>query len=215
MKYDPGEGIYFDICSVSLADVGELGLFVVGLDPDVALHEVDDLHAGRDQLTFLNMALADRAVGGRRDASVSKIDLSDDSSGLLGLDVSLIERIPRAQRIELTLLRFEQCAAAGKRGLGALQIGLAAGEHSGEPSRIRLCRFVCLACRRLGSQQRLLAARLAAHPDDPAGWARLVRSYGVLGQTTQRDAALGRARVLFKDRPADLAVVESAETTRP
>jgi cytochrome c-type biogenesis protein CcmH len=60
-----------------------------------------------------------------------------------------------------------------------------------------------------------LAARLAAHPDDPAGWARLVRSYGVLGQTTQRDAALGRARVLFKDRPADLAVVESAETTRP
>jgi len=60
-----------------------------------------------------------------------------------------------------------------------------------------------------------LAARLAADPNDPAGWARLVRSYSVLGDIADRDAALAKARVLFKDRPQDLAAVEAAETTRP
>jgi len=55
-----------------------------------------------------------------------------------------------------------------------------------------------------------LAAQLAAHPDDPAGWARLVRSYGVLGDKARQDAALAKARVLFKDRPADLHTVEAA-----
>ncbi|MDR3507100.1 MAG: c-type cytochrome biogenesis protein CcmI [Caulobacteraceae bacterium] len=55
-----------------------------------------------------------------------------------------------------------------------------------------------------------LAARLAANPDDPAGWARLVRSYTVLGDAARKDAALAKARDLFKSRPADLATVEAA-----
>jgi cytochrome c-type biogenesis protein CcmH len=46
-----------------------------------------------------------------------------------------------------------------------------------------------------------LAARLKARPDDPEGWARLIRAYGVLGQTQRRDAAVAEARRLFKDRP--------------
>ena len=49
-----------------------------------------------------------------------------------------------------------------------------------------------------------LAARLKANPDDPAGWARLIRAYGVLGKTAARDGAISQARRLFKDRPADL-----------
>ena len=46
-----------------------------------------------------------------------------------------------------------------------------------------------------------LAARLKAQPDDPAGWARLIRSYGVLGRNDLRQAATADARRLFKDRP--------------
>ena len=57
-----------------------------------------------------------------------------------------------------------------------------------------------------------LAAQLNAQPDDPAGWARLVRSYGVLGDKARQDAALARARTLFKDRPADLHTVEAAQS---
>jgi len=55
-----------------------------------------------------------------------------------------------------------------------------------------------------------LAARLRRSPDDPVGWARLVRSYGVLGDDAAQAAALARARALFRDRPEDLALVEAA-----
>jgi cytochrome c-type biogenesis protein CcmH len=57
-----------------------------------------------------------------------------------------------------------------------------------------------------------LAARLKAQPDDPEGWARLIRAYGVLGQTGRRDEAIATARRLFKDRPADL---KTALSTAP
>lgn len=54
-----------------------------------------------------------------------------------------------------------------------------------------------------------LAARLEANPDDPEGWARLIRSYMVLGQTADASAALGKARDEFGGDPAKLAIVES------
>ena len=60
-----------------------------------------------------------------------------------------------------------------------------------------------------------LAQRLDAHPDDPAGWARLVRAYVVLGDTGRRDAALARARSLFAGRPQDLAPIEAAARSQP
>lgn len=55
-----------------------------------------------------------------------------------------------------------------------------------------------------------LAARLAANPDDPAGWGRLIRSYRVLGEATRSGAALDRARRLFKNRPDALRMVDAA-----
>ena len=56
-----------------------------------------------------------------------------------------------------------------------------------------------------------LAARLKAQPDDPAGWARLIRAYGVLGQTSQRDAAIAEARRLFQSRPDALKTALAGE----
>ncbi len=55
-----------------------------------------------------------------------------------------------------------------------------------------------------------LQARLDAHPDDPAGWARLVRAYHVLGDGAAEGRALARARSLFKGRPDQLAPIEAA-----
>lgn len=59
-----------------------------------------------------------------------------------------------------------------------------------------------------------LAARLKQQPNDPDGWARLVRSYGVLGDVEAQRSALAEARRQFADRPADLAKVE-AEVKAP
>ncbi len=54
-----------------------------------------------------------------------------------------------------------------------------------------------------------LAQRLASKPDDVDGWARLVRSYGVLGDPKAQADALTRARTAFARRPADLARIEA------
>jgi cytochrome c-type biogenesis protein CcmH len=54
------------------------------------------------------------------------------------------------------------------------------------------------------------AADLDAHPDDPDGWARLVRSYGVLGDGSAQAKALAKAERLFANRPDALAMIRSA-----
>jgi len=57
-----------------------------------------------------------------------------------------------------------------------------------------------------------LAARLKAQPDDPEGWARLIRAYGVLHQDDRRSAAIAEAQRLFKARPAALRTALQGET---
>ncbi|HXV00838.1 MAG TPA: c-type cytochrome biogenesis protein CcmI [Caulobacteraceae bacterium] len=60
-----------------------------------------------------------------------------------------------------------------------------------------------------------LAARLRAHPDDPAGWVRLVRAYAVLGESGRRDAALATARSRYGGRPDMLAALAAAARAGP
>ena len=55
-----------------------------------------------------------------------------------------------------------------------------------------------------------LAARLADEPDDADGWARLIRSYMVLGRPDDARAAMVQARAVFADDPAGRAVVDAA-----
>ena len=55
-----------------------------------------------------------------------------------------------------------------------------------------------------------LAARLEKDSDDPEGWARLVRSYVVLGQNADARAALARARTAFAGAPEKITIVEDA-----
>ena len=55
-----------------------------------------------------------------------------------------------------------------------------------------------------------LADQLAAQPNDPQGWGRLIHAYGVLGDEGQRSAALARAETLFKDKPDAWRAVQQA-----
>ncbi len=58
-----------------------------------------------------------------------------------------------------------------------------------------------------------LAAELDANPNDGAGWARLIRSYMVLGKTDDAKAALAKARTaLAADATALASVNEAAKT---
>jgi cytochrome c-type biogenesis protein CcmH len=53
------------------------------------------------------------------------------------------------------------------------------------------------------------AAELRAHPDNADGWARLVRSYGVLGDRDSQARALADARKVFASRPDALKKVQA------
>jgi cytochrome c-type biogenesis protein CcmH len=59
------------------------------------------------------------------------------------------------------------------------------------------------------------AAELAKQPDDPEGWARLVRSYGVLHDAAAQADALARARRQFSATPAALAPIEAEAKAHP
>jgi cytochrome c-type biogenesis protein CcmH len=56
-----------------------------------------------------------------------------------------------------------------------------------------------------------LAQRLKAHPDDPQGWARLIRSYRVLGDDARREAAAAQARRLFAGRRDALKLIDAQD----
>ena len=55
-----------------------------------------------------------------------------------------------------------------------------------------------------------LAARLQQEPNDLAGWARLIRSYAVLGQPDKMKQAQDHARQIFKGQPAALKTIDNA-----
>jgi len=60
-----------------------------------------------------------------------------------------------------------------------------------------------------------LADRLAANPDDPAGWVRLVRAYAVLGDKAKRDAALKSASQRYAAKPDIISQLKEAASAAP
>ncbi|MGZ3365377.1 MAG: c-type cytochrome biogenesis protein CcmI [Caulobacteraceae bacterium] len=57
-----------------------------------------------------------------------------------------------------------------------------------------------------------LAARLEQDPNNLAGWARLIRSYAVLGDPDKMKQAQDRARQIFKGQAEALKAIDSAAT---
>jgi len=62
---------------------------------------------------------------------------------------------------------------------------------------------------RIGGMVAALDAQLKAAPDNPEGWARLLRSYAVLGNQPAHDAALKAMRAEYATRPAIAADIEA------
>jgi len=60
-----------------------------------------------------------------------------------------------------------------------------------------------------------LAQKLAANPDNPAGWVQIVKAYAVLGDTAKRDAALKTARARYAGKPEVLDALRQAAATAP
>ncbi|MDA8707831.1 hypothetical protein N9M10_00500 [Hellea sp.] len=54
-----------------------------------------------------------------------------------------------------------------------------------------------------------LADRLDENPQDPEGWARLIRARTVLGQDEQLKADIDRVKLIFKDSPETVDMILS------
>ncbi len=119
-----------------------------------------------------------------------------DKAGAVRLWRQLATQTPpgdvRGQQLQAMIAQLEQGPSAAQ--VAKAQAGLDAGDQAG---------FI-------RGMVASLQARLDAQPDDPAGWARLVRSYHVLHDQAAEAKALARARTLFAKRPGDLAQVEAA-----
>jgi cytochrome c-type biogenesis protein CcmH len=63
----------------------------------------------------------------------------------------------------------------------------------------------------IGAMVAGLAARLAANPNDPAGWQRLIRAYAVLGDKDKARAALSAARKAAAGRGDQLAALDAEQ----
>ena len=136
------------------------------------------------------LARADIAAG-RTDAGLA---------GWRKLAASLPDQDPRRGQLQA---QIDSVAKTGKLGAPAPQAEAAAPAQGGEQAAF------------IQSMVQGLAARLKAQPNDPQGWARLIRSYGVLHDDAKRAAAIAEARRLFKDRPADLRTTLEGEAAAP
>lgn len=52
-----------------------------------------------------------------------------------------------------------------------------------------------------------LGARLEDNPNDPAGWARLIRARKVLGQDEKLQADIDRVKLIFEDNPETIELI--------
>ena len=125
-----GKGIDGDVGDIAFLDVGQLRLFVVGLNPNITSDQVDQLHAGSDELPFLHVTFADGPCRRREDAGVPEIDLGDNDGGLFCFDIGAVEIVLGHQRGQRPVLRFDHGLAAGKRSLGFFQVRLVASQRS-------------------------------------------------------------------------------------
>ena len=130
--------------------------------------------------------------------------------GLPGLELRSLELVALRHLVDLALQRraalqgeIDQVAKSNKLEAPQLQPGEPQPAAPGQEAAF------------IHSMVDRLAARLKAQPDDPQGWARLIRAYGVLHQDAPRQAAIAEAQRLFKARPNDLKTALSGEATIP
>jgi cytochrome c-type biogenesis protein CcmH len=168
-----------------------------------ALGDADAMAANGDidadaQAAFQRaLALDPSSAAARYALARAKIAHGDVAGGLAdwrALDASLA---PGDRRREGLVNEIDYVAAHGALPMaGAPETPAASGPAVGAPQ--------------IQAMVDGLAARLQANPDDPAGWVRLVRAYGVLGEADRQAAALAEAQRRYAGHADVLAALAAA-----
>ena len=146
------------------------------------------------------LALDPAAVQPRYFLARAEIASGHADTGLAAWRALLAGLAPQDPRHAALQTEIDQVARTGQLDQAPAQAGEGPPAASGEQAAF------------IQSMVARQAAELKARPDDPAGWARLIRAYGVLHQADRRKAAIQEAQRLFKDRPRDLATALQGET---
>jgi cytochrome c-type biogenesis protein CcmH len=126
-----------------------------------------------------------------------------DTPGAIAAWRDLLDDAPAGRAPWVYLARAELARLEGSPTRGPTEADIAAASSLSVEERIAMIDGMVVS----------LAERLATEPNDPEGWARLIRSYVVLGRTGDAAAALARAREIFAGdtaRQADLAALARA-----
>ena len=153
------------------------------------------------------LALDPKTQAARFYLARAAIARGDTLAGLAGWRALLADMTPNDPRRSALIAAIAHVGAGGDPG-SAVQPP--ADQAAGAPGAAFGAQAVFI--RSMVARQ---AAELKAHPDDPQGWARLIRSYGVLGDADARRDGLAQARRLFAGRPAALATIEAEAQPRP
>ena len=148
------------------------------------------------------LALAQVAAGDRAAGLAAWRALADD----------LAPGDPRRPALRVQIARLQAADIPGGDAAPSAQARPRAEAGAGQPT----------ALARFGPQAAFIqamvarqASELQSRPDDPAGWARLVRAYGVLGDAAAQQRALAQARRVFAGRPDVMASIETQARMPP
>jgi cytochrome c-type biogenesis protein CcmH len=125
--------------------------------------------------------------------------LAGDRAGGVALWRGMLADLPRSDPRRATLAAMADRVAGG----GPIDPPVAPDAASGDASAF------------IRGMVANLASRLKANPDDADGWARLVRSYGVLHDAPAQADALAKARRQFAAKPAALQAIEAEARAHP
>jgi cytochrome c-type biogenesis protein CcmH len=148
------------------------------------------------------LALDPKSAPARYALGETRILAGDRAGGVSDWRMLLADLSPSDPRRAMLAADIDRIAAGGPLQAQAPPPPPQAGEGIGASTFIR-------------AMVASLAAKLNAHPDDPEGWARLVRSYGVLHDAPAQADALARARRQFAARPDALKPIEAEAAAHP
>jgi cytochrome c-type biogenesis protein CcmH len=185
----------------TLAELGRYDEARTAFERAIAMSPDDPaLHA---QLGETIMAAANGVVGPAAEAEFRKG--ASDPSARFYLAIELQQHGDTdGAKTALTKLLADAPADASWRGIVAQQLEALGGKASAASPGPNAEEMAAAATMAPGDQQAMirgmverLAAKLEANPDDAAGWVKLARAYGVLGESERQREALAKATARF------------------
>src|ERR1700683_5197536 len=125
MELSIRECIDANVGQIANPHVGQLRFLEVRLHPDIALHEIDGLRTGSDELTGEHETLANGAIRWGQNARVSEVHLCNHDGGFPGCYISFINIVFCVEGFSLALSGLKLALTCSESRPGAREVRFA------------------------------------------------------------------------------------------